>query len=60
METFRKASMEDVNSAVAAAISRLEELKVLDGNDPKHDILFNDLSVVMEKYFNYPDYVRFN
>lgn len=60
MKQFREPSMEDVNSAVAAAISRLEELKVLDGNDPKHDILFNDLTVVMEKYFNYPDYIRFN
>lgn len=51
--------MEDVNSAVAAAISRLEELKVLDSNDPKHDALFNQLSAVMEKYFNYPDYQGF-
>ena len=60
METFREASMEDVNAAAVAAISCLEQLKVLDSNDPKHDILFNQLTAVMEKYFNYPDYVRFN
>ena len=52
--------MEDINSAAVAAISRLEELKVLDSNDPKHDILFTKLCAAMEKYFNYPDYVRFN
>jgi len=59
METFREASMEDVNAAAVAAISCLEQLKVLDSNDPKHDILFNQLTAVMEKYFNYPDYQGF-
>lgn len=48
--------MEDVNAAAVAAISCLEQLKVLDSNDPKHDALFNQLTAVMEKYFNYPYY----
>ena len=59
METFKEASMEDVNAAAVAAISCLEQLKVLDSNDPKHDALFNQLTAVMEKYFNYPDYQGF-
>jgi hypothetical protein len=52
--------MEDVHSAVLAAFSRLEELKVLDGNDPKHDVLYEQMTEVLERYFNFPDYSNYN
>ena len=52
--------MEDIRSAVLAAFSRLEELKVLDGNDPKHDVLYEQMSEVLQRYFNFPDYSNYN
>lgn len=58
--SLRAACMEDVHSAVLAAFSRLEELKVLDGNDPKHDVLYEQMTEVLERYFNFPDYSNYN
>ena len=58
--SLRTACMEDVRSAVLAAFSRLEELKVLDGNDPKHDVLFEQMTEILERYFNFPDYSNYN
>lgn len=57
---LRAACMEDVHSAVLAVFSRLEELKVLDGNDPKHDVLYEQMSEVLQRYFNFPDYSNYN
>lgn len=58
--SLRTACMEDISSAILAAFSRLEELKVLDGNDPKHDVLYEQMSEVLQRYFNFPDYSNYN
>lgn len=56
----RPATMEDVNAAIVAALTKLDSLGVIDGADPAHDPLFEQLSQVLEKYFNYPDYSNYN
>lgn len=58
--SLRTACMEDIRSAVLAAFSRLEELKVLDGNDPRHDVLYEEMTEVLERYFDYPSYSSYN
>lgn len=57
---LRDPSMEDLKSAVVAAMTYLELRNAIDTEDPMHDRLFDELMVVLEKNFNYPDYARHN
>jgi len=57
---LRAATMEDVNAATLAAFRCLEDLKVLDGNDSKHDVLFEEIAETISRHFNYPDYSNYN
>lgn len=59
-KTLRKPCLEDLHAAILAAMTRLDEDNIIDGSDPKHDMLFDNLSEVLEKYFNYPDYSNYN
>jgi len=52
--------MEDINAAILAAMDKLDELSVIDASDPAHDQLFDEISAVLEKHFNYPDYSNYN
>ena len=52
--------MDDINAATAAAMSKLDELNVIDASDPAHDFLFDKISEVLERHFNYPDYSNYN
>ena len=56
----RPATMEDINSAIVEAMNKLDELGVIDASDPAHDQLFDKISAVLEKHFNYPDYSNYN
>lgn len=60
MKSLKEPHMEDINAAVLACMEKLHELKVIDSNDLKHDVLFTDLSEILEQYFNYPDYANYN
>lgn len=57
---LREPGMEDINAAILATMTKLDELGVIDSVDPSHDVLFEQLSTVLEKYFNYPDYRNYN
>ena len=57
---IREADMESINAAVVAAMTKLDELNVIDTSDPASDILFEKISAVLEKHFNYPDYSNHN
>lgn len=57
---LRDPSMEDLNSAVVAAMTYLQLRNVIDTSDPMHDRLFDELIAVLEKNFNYPDYESHN
>lgn len=52
--------MEDINAATVAAMNKLIELNIIDGEDRAQDILFDQISAVLEKHFNYPDYSNYN
>lgn len=52
--------MEDINAAIVAAMDKLDDLSVIDASDPAHDQLFDKISAVLEKHFNYPDYSNYN
>ena len=53
-------SMEDINAATLAALTKLDKLGVIDTEDPAWDALFDKISAVIEKQFNYPDYSNYN
>ena len=57
---IREAYMEDINDAIVEAMNKLDELGVIDASDPAHDQLFDKISAVLEKHFNYPDYSNYN
>ena len=57
---IREAYMDDINLAIVAAMDKLDELGVIDASDPASDILFDKISAVLEKHFNYPDYNNYN
>lgn len=57
---IREAYMEDINAAIVAAMDKLDDLSVIDASDPAHDQLFDKISAVLEKHFNYPDYSNYN
>jgi hypothetical protein len=52
--------MEDINAAIVEAMNKLDELGVIDASNPAHDQLFDKISAVLEKHFNYPDYGNYN
>lgn len=57
---LRKPCMEDINSAVYRLMHRLDELRVINAEDPETDILCDKVTAVLEKHFNYPDYSNYN
>jgi hypothetical protein len=57
---LREPYMEDINAATVAAMNKLIELNIIDGEDRAQDILFDQISAVLEKHFNYPDYSNYN
>ena len=59
-KSIREPYMEDINAAVVAVMTKLDDLGIIDSDDSVNDALFDQISDVLEKHFNYPDYSNYN
>ena len=56
----REIHMEDINDTIVVTLQHLEQGGFISTDDASSDRLFEALSAVLEKHFNYPDYANYN